>query len=198
MNLLVVSSSQRLPSESAKVAEYIVKTSQGYDEIFHLELCRYQLPFWNGEPLAKGEDWDEIELRLSKADALVLVTPEWGGVASPLLKNFLLMCDRQTTAHKPALLVSVSSGINGAYPIAELRMNSFKNNKLVAIPDHLIIRDVNNMLGELCSGEHDINLRSRVAYSLHMLKQYSQALSQIRMAHAAQAYPMEQEYAYGM
>lgn len=54
------------------------------------------------------------------------------------------------------------------YPIAELRMNTLKNTKLVAIPDHLIIRNatevLNNFLNKKTNkenskrSEHQINI----------------------------------------
>lgn len=204
MKLLIISTSQRSDSQSAKVGRYIAESSSssphamGYDSIHHLELCQFNLPFWDGEEDNKGEHWPEIEQRVDDADALVLITPEWGGMASPLLKNFLLMCTRQETAHKPALLISVSTGISGTYPIVEVKMNALKNNKLVPIPDHLIIRNVSNVLNAIPEGERDIALRERVQYSLHMLHQYAQALAPIRERHATQAYPKQQEYCYGM
>ncbi|MCH1929804.1 NAD(P)H-dependent oxidoreductase [Shewanella sp. A25] len=204
MKLLIVSTSQRTGSQSAKVARYIAENSElspkinGYETIHHLELCQFNLPFWDGSEANKGEHWPEIQDRVSEADALILITPEWGGMASPLLKNFLLLCDRQETAHKPVLLISVSSGIGGTYPIVEVKMNALKNNKLVPIPDHLIIRNVGNVLNTIPQGERDIALRERIEYSLFMLHQYAQALAPIRQRHIHQPYPKQQEYCYGM
>ena len=201
MNLLVISGSQRTDSQSAKVANYLSAEAKGYQEVSHLELCRYNLPFWDGEEKSKtveGSPWTLISHKVRKADALVLITPEWGGMATPILKNFLLMCDKQETAHKPALLVSVVNGISGAYPIAELRMNALKNNKIVATPDHLIIRNVEQLLNAEIGSQRDADIRDRIDYSLHMLHQYSQALVQIRQQHESQPYPKQQEYIYGM
>ncbi len=210
MNLLIVSGSQRTQSQSAKVASYLSKAATEYSEISHIELCRHKLPFWDGEPeskLGKGNPWPLISQKVKRADALILITPEWGGMASPLLKNFLLMCDNQETAHKPALLVSVVNGISGAYPIAELRMNALKNNKLVALPDHLIIRNVAEVLNEesvqtlssdLSEQSRNTDLKARIQYSLHMLYQYGEALSGIRKKHQSKPYPKQQEYIYGM
>jgi len=202
MKLLIISGSQRHSSQSAKVANYISSTSEGYKDVSHIELCKYSLPFWDGDQDSIENDaspWTLIRHKIHAADALVLITPEWGGVATPMLKNFLLMCDQQDTAHKPALLVSVVSGINGAYPIAELRMNAFKNNKLVAIPDHLIIRNVED---KLLQQEHllknETNLRSRITYCLHMLQQYAQALKTVRLEHQSQQYPNQVVYQNGM
>ncbi len=206
MKLLIVSGSQREGSQSAKVANYISKISSEFDEVGHIELCRYNLPFWDGEQESKSAEshpWTMIAHKIAKADALVLITPEWGGMASPLLKNFLLMCDNQDTAHKPALLISVVSGISGAYPIAELRMNALKNNKLVALPDHLIIRNVNDVLNSSepdspSISERESDLIQRIDYSLYMLSQYSEALANIRARHTNSPYPKQQEYCYGM
>ncbi|WP_299798483.1 NAD(P)H-dependent oxidoreductase [uncultured Shewanella sp.] len=214
MKLLIVSGSQRAQSQSAKVAKYLAVAATGYSEVSHIELCRFDLPLWDGEPqtkAAEGNPWTMISHKVRRADALILITPEWGGMASPLLKNFLLMCDNQDTAHKPALLVSVVSGISGAYPIAELRMNALKNNKLVALPDHLIIRNVTQVLNtppgvnnntpeceQSIEYGREIDLRDRIDYSLHMLHQYSGALKGIRKRHDSTPYPKQQEYCYGM
>ena len=149
MKVLIISGSQRTESQSAKVGEYIASVSKQFEQVEHLELCRANLPLFDADFSAiKAEDspWPAIEKQLEQADAYVLITPEWSGMASPMLKNLLLMCNHSYTGHKPALLVSVVAGINGAYPLAELRMNGFKNNKIVAIPDHVIVRHAADML----------------------------------------------------
>ena len=210
MNLLIISSSQRKASQSAKVARHIKVISQQFSHVDHIDLFEHQLPFWDGNDASKyvaNSTWPEIEGKLKKADALVLITPEWGGMASPLLKNFLLMADNQDTGHKPALLVAVVSGISGAYPIAELKMNAMKNNKLVATPDHLIIRNVEQVLNPVLAENTDTTpelnnreqgLRERIQYSIHTLYQYAQALAWVRQQHQDSPYPKQQEYCYGM
>jgi len=206
MNLIIISSSQREQSQSAKVAQYIAETVSGYEKITHIELCKYQLPLWDGEQKSKQSpksDWSKINEQIRQADALILITPEWSGMASPLLKNFLLMSSSEDTGHKPALLVSISSGISGAYPIAELRMNAFKNNKLVAIPDHLIIRNVTESLNEVSVSpnllsQEDKRLRERISFSLHSLWQYSQVLALLRKTQQETPYVNQEQYSYGM
>ena len=202
MNLVIISASQRLLSQSAKVANYLAMQASQFNSVEHIELVKFSLPYWDGEgdtKYAEGSAWPFIQKKIQKADGLILITPEWGGFATPILKNFLLMCDQQDTGHKPALLVSVVSGISGAYPIAELRMNALKNNKIVATPDHLIIRDVEEKLNDdPPQSKRDQSLRNRISYSMHMLYQYSQALAGIRHQHQHQPYPKQQEYIYGM
>lgn len=206
MNLLIISASQRIESQSEKVAQYMAETSTGFKTISHIELCRQKLPLWDGEERSKlstDSDWSNINEQLIKADALILITPEWSGMASPLLKNLLLMCASEDTGHKPTLLVSVVNGISGAYPIAELNMNAFKNNKLVAIPDHLIIRNVEEVLNEATHNVQpltirDTSIRQRIAYSLHTLKHYAKAHKTLRAELSAEPFANEHEYAYGM
>ncbi|PKH07880.1 NAD(P)H-dependent oxidoreductase [Moritella sp. Urea-trap-13] len=205
MKLVIVSGSQRQHSESAKVAAYIASAASQYKTVQHIELCKYQLPFWNGDDESKsapGCDWPLISEALVKADAFVLITPEWEGMATPILKNFLMMCAHDDTAHKPTLLVSVVSGISGGYPIAELRMNGCKNNKLVAIPDHLIIRNVGDVLNastdDVPVSERDQSIQHRIGYSLHILHQYSHALGQVRQLQQQQPYAQQDKYSNAM
>ena len=123
-------------------------------------------------------------------------------MASPLLKNLLLMANQAYTAHKPAMLVSVVAGINGAYPLAELRMNGFKNNKIVATPDHVIIRHVGDMLNPDVAkedmNEFDDLTRQRIEYSLISLRQYADALLGVRELKKANPFPNEKAFASGM
>ena len=206
MKLVIISASQRKESQSAKVAKYIAETAIEYKDIVHFELYKYHLPLWDGEQASKvsnTNDWNIINKDLHNADALILITPEWGGMASPLLKNFLLMCSSQETAHKPVLITSVSSGISGAYPIAELRMNAFKNNKLIAIPEHLIIRQVEEILNTTNDykdsiSTHDQLTRQRIDYSLYSLKNYSTALKGLREKLITQPHQHEEKFSYGM
>lgn len=206
MNLIIISASQREQSQSAKVAQYITETASGYEKIVHIELCKYQLPLWDGEQHSKqspNSDWSNINDQVRQTDALILITPEWSGMASPLLKNFLLMSSSEDIGHKPALLVSISSGISGAYPIAELRMNAFKNNKLVAIPDHLIIRNVTESLNgfgvvQKSLSQEDKRLRERISFSLHSLWQYGQVLALLRKTQQETPYVNQEQYSYGM
>jgi len=210
MNLLIISASQRTQSQSAKVAQYIAETSSQFSEINHIELCKQRLPMWDGEESSKenrASDWLAINEKLKGADALILITPEWGGTASPLLKNLLMMADATDIGHKPVLIVSVVNGISGAYPIAELRMNAFSNNKLVAIPDHLIIRNVEEILNTINKSEQqedstitrrDKSIRHRIGYSLHTLLHYSQAMKSLRETLQGDVYNNENLYQYGM
>ena len=74
---------------------------------------------------------------------------------------------RQRPRHEPGLIVTVSAGAGGSYPVTELRISSYKNTRLCYIPDHVIVRNVGQMLhGDQPAEEHDQALRGRITYSL--------------------------------
>ena len=192
MNLVVVSGSHRSPSNSSKVARYLAARAleTWKDEVSLLDLGSAPLPLWdegvwNDDPLWR-DAWGPAAAALAACDALVLVTPEWGGMATPALKNFLLLCDAKLVGHKPALLVAVSGGQGGAYPIAELRMSATKNNRLCFVPEHVIVRAADRVLTdfERPADPHDGRVRAHLAYGLGILRAYGAALRQVRASGA--------------
>ncbi|MDP2746669.1 MAG: hypothetical protein Q8O69_09075 [Pseudomonas sp.] len=94
-----------------------------------------------------------------------------------MIKNFFIYANKAELAHKPGLLVGVSSGAGGAYPISELRASSDKNCRLCYVPEHLIVRQVEKVLSspEPASEAHQ-RLRGRIDYALDILGKYPNAL----------------------
>ena len=93
------------------------------------------------------------------------------------------MFNRFELGHKPALIVGVSSGPGGSYPVAELRMSSYKNNRLCYIPEHLIIRDVESVFNDKAEDnnqETDGYYKSRLNWCLDILMGYGKALKSMR------------------
>jgi NAD(P)H-dependent FMN reductase len=186
MKIAIVSGSHRADSQSDRVARYIaqeVERAQGKGDV--ISLSKNPLPLWDEGVWSNdprwAETWGPISKRLKACDALVLVAPEWAGMVPPGLKNFLLLCSAAEVGHKPALIVSVSSGIGGSYPVAELRVSSYKNNRIVYIPEHVIVRNVEDVLqGDAPSSERDEATRARLRYGVAILKEYAQALRSVR------------------
>ena len=194
MKLMIISSSQQLGSNSNLVGQVMQQKSSMFNEVNHIDLVTLNLPFYSPQIDDVSQycpNWNEIEAQLNQADAFVMITPEWNGTASPMLKNFLHFLDSSQSANKPVCLVCVVSGINGGYPIAELKGSAFKNNKLVPIPDHLIVREVETFLNDAKNGSSEHSLMARVDYSLNMLYQYAQVLKPI------QQYASKQINAFG-
>ncbi|MCX6128553.1 MAG: NAD(P)H-dependent oxidoreductase [Proteobacteria bacterium] len=161
---------------------------QGTDtQTWLLDLCGNPLPLWD-EGVWKGAEpwhtvWDPIKTQLQNSDAFIFVVPEWHGMVPSALKNLFQLCSTQELGHKPALIVAISSARGGSYPVSELRMSSYKNNRILYIPEHLIVRDVESMLNPGApKGEDDTYIRQRLGYCLAVLKQYANALREVRLS----------------
>ncbi|WP_119394768.1 NADPH-dependent FMN reductase [Salinibius halmophilus] len=187
MNLLTISSSPRTSSQTAKVAQFIHNEAAKHDFAGeHVDLQALNLPFFSGNAaeFAMNESWLALVEQIKAADAFVLATPEWNGMASPMLKNFLMAIPNGLAANKPALLVTVSAGLNGAYPIAELRGHAFKNNRIVPIPEHLIVRYAEETFNQVAAeGKPDELAHQRLQDSLLMLRHYAEALQAVQSAY---------------
>lgn len=188
MKFFVLSGSHRKEAQSLKVARYaesiLVREHDGATVHFY-SLSGNPLPLWDEEHGgAPDELWDPISAELKAADALVVVTPEWSGMATPGVKNFLLNCTAGEIGHKPGLIVTVSATRGGSYPIAELRMSSYKNSRLNWIPEHVIVHhavaNLNAPDGDPGLTKEDALIRQRLRYALKVLEQYGQALAGVR------------------
>ncbi len=185
MKIAIISGSHRQKSQSLKVAKHIQDTLDTETWLYSLE--GNPLPLWD-EGVWDGEQkWLDIlnplRAELTTCDALVIITPEWHGQVPAGLKNFFLLFGKNELADKPALIVSISSGIGGSYPVAELRMSSYKNSRICYIPEHVIIREVESVLNQNESDNNersDPYIRERLNWSLNILKGYANALKQVR------------------
>lgn len=192
MKITLVSGSLRHTenSQSLKIAKYMEKRIHDLgitSDTFLFDLGRKPYPIWDESIWEGDEKWQEIlkpvSNELEDSDAFIFLVPEYHGMAPSGLKNFLLMHNKHQIGHKPALLVGVSSSDGGAYAIAEMRMNSSKNNRLCYIPEQLIVRNAENVLNEdVSTNDKDADgyFRERIDYTLEILKQYALALSQVR------------------
>lgn len=185
LNIVLVAGSGRSNSQSGKVARFLRQrliqlgqTSEESSGVIDLGLA--PLPLW---PSEDSGPWSLYSQQLKDADALVIVAPEWNGMACPAIKNFFIYASKAELAHKPGLLVGVSSGIGGAYPISELRASSYKNCRLCYLPEHLIVRQVEQRLNmPQAASEDDQRLRARIDYALDILTKYAIALKPVREA----------------
>tara|TARA_R110000796_G_C14559702_1_gene434694 strand:- start:1531 stop:1980 length:450 start_codon:yes stop_codon:yes gene_type:complete len=134
-------------------------------------------------PSEDAQAWPEIAAKLSAADGIVVLAPEWHGMACPAIKNFFLYASKAELAHKPAMLGGISASVGGAFPVSELRASSYKNCRLCYIPEHLIVRNVGKVLnGTEVESDADQRLRERLNYNLDILLRYAQALAPVRTA----------------
>ena len=190
MKISIISGSHRNPSQSEKVARHIEHTlhaEQPDTNTWLYTLADNPLPLWDQTLWKDDAEWNKrlapLKQELSSSDGFVIVTPEWHGQVPAGLKNFFLLFNRFELGHKPALIVAVSSADGGAYPVAELRMSSYKNNRICYLPEHVIVRNVENVLND-DAVENDIGAdvyyRERISWALGILVGYAEALKPLR------------------
>jgi NAD(P)H-dependent FMN reductase len=190
MKITIVSGSHRNSSQSEKVSRYIesvLKKDFTDVEPFLYTLADNPLPLWDESIWEGNEEWVErlapLKEEIINSDAFVLVVPEWHGQVPAGMKNFFLLFSRFELGHKPAFIVTVSNGTGGAYPVAELRMSSYKNNRLCYIPEQLIVRDVEKVFNENPDDndqEADGYFKERLSWCLDILIAYGKALKTVR------------------
>ena len=187
MKISIISASHRLNSQSKKISVFLQNNLSKMDpelDSYILDLADVALPLWSPEKKEGmgvwGKTWNSISHKLNNSDGFILVVPEYGGMATPAAKNIFLLCGNGEFSHKPGLIVSISSGNGGAYPIAELRSSSYKNTHIMWIPENIIIRNVE----EFNPGSHGKNipdwLDDRIDYVLNLLITYASNMKPLR------------------
>jgi NAD(P)H-dependent FMN reductase len=190
MKIAIISGSHRNPSQSEKVARHIEHTLQAEHpnmETWLYPLADNPLPLWDQTIWENDPEWSArltpLKEQLAASDGFVIVTPEWHGQVPAGLKNFFLLFSRFELGHKPALIVAVSSADGGAYPVAELRMSSYKNNRICYIPEQVIVRHVEKVLNDNAADnipDADAYFRERIDWALGMLQGYAVAMKGMR------------------
>ena len=190
MKIAIISGSHRINSQSEKVSRYIdsvLKDKEKCSETWFYPLTDNPLPLWDEGIWDKEAEWEDllnpIREALKSCQGLVVVSPEWHGQVPAGLKNFMLMMTRFEVGHKPAMIVTLSNTDGGAYPVAELRMSSYKNNRLCYIPEHVIIRNVESVLNDDPAENNesaDTYFRERIDWTLDVLLAYAEVLVTVR------------------
>lgn len=188
--ILVISGSSQENGQSLKVAKYFkLCLSKLGVENHLLDLFALDLPFFGQHLKDKSwqNRWQKEEPYFKKADGVVLVSPEYNGSASPAILNLMLYID-DPLAHKPVLPVGVSGGRGGAYPLANLRQNGYKDPAYTLIPGSVIVSHVDGVLNDhdsvgqsdrLTEAEND--LRLNIDHNLQMLLVYAKALQGVNL-----------------
>ena len=190
MKISIISGSHRNPSQSEKIGRYVEQLLQNEFtdvEPFLYSLADNPLPLWDQSLWEADAEWEKLlaplKEQFSSSDAFVIITPEWHGQVPAGLKNFFLMFNRFELGHKPAFIISVSSGDGGAYPVAELRMSSYKNNRICYIPEQLVIRKVESVFNKDAkdnNSDSDSYYKERLKWTLTILESYAKALKVVR------------------
>lgn len=205
MKYAIIVGSHREGSQSAKVGkfmEHAIKEADPRAHVYTLDLANNPIPFWTEDmwedPMTTDiqKKWAPFDKELHSSDAFVIIAPEWGGMVPAGLKNLFLMAngDNYCFAYKPALIVTVSAARGGAYPVAELRMSGYKNTFIQYLPEHIIVRDVKEVMNDFAINEEnkaDAYIKKRSLQGARLLHAYAEALKPVRQKglHDFKTYP---------
>ena len=189
--ILVVSGSTQKDGQSLKVATYLKVYLEKIKavEANLLSLYELDLPAFGCQDKHEGWQaaWQTAEDQLKKAKGVILVSPEYNGSLSPAILNLMLYVG-DNLSHKPILTVGVSAGRGGAYPLAALRQNGFKDPGYVIIPPSVIVSNVGSVLndsqhlaGAADLTKEDNRLRQQLGEAVAVLLAYSLALDGVAL-----------------
>ncbi len=187
MKISLISTSHRKKSQSQRISNIlkeIILRNHNRIDCYSLDMHESKIPLWTSNRKENLKFWEKdfknISNELENSDGFIMIVPEYGGMATPNSKNFFLVFNNGELFHKPGLLVSISSGNGGAYPISELRSSSYKNSHIMWIPENIIIRNVEQFSpgnhGELIPEWID----NRINYACNLLINYSECLKPIQ------------------
>ena len=187
MKISLISTSHQKNSQSKRVLEIIKNIILEIDskiKCYEIDVFKLNIPLWTSEKKENPKFWEndvkKISDDLASSDGFIFIVPEYGGMATPSAKNFFLVFNNGELFHKPGLIVSISSGSGGAYPISELRSSSYKNTHIMWIPENIIIRNVE----QFNPGNHGILIPNwideRIKYSCNLLIKYAEYLKPIQ------------------
>jgi NAD(P)H-dependent FMN reductase len=199
-NTLILSCSHRKNSVSKQVADVCqerIKIFSADTQATTFDFGENPLPMWNEEVWNESPQWQQDLAPLREAaeacDSLIVIVPEYAGMVAPMAKNVMLFLTTELIGHKPAVLVGISAGIGGSYPIAEMRMSGYKNNRILWLPDHTIIRSAGDFKAPFESARQKESLE-HLDHSIKMLSEYAKVLPAVR---SSQAF-INQPFPFGM
>ncbi len=140
--IIVMAASTRTGSMNRALARRIADELEGGGESVHVvDLADHLMPLYDGDV----EDRDgvppaaaQLAKRLSSAEVLVIVTPEYNGAFTPLLKNsvdWMTRHDTRVLAHLRILLASASPGRGGGARAVDM-LRTWMGNISVEVAEH--------------------------------------------------------------
>ena len=196
MKICVISGSSRQDSQGRRVSSALCELvkEHGHEavvvDLFENNVTSVLNDVWANAD-GQGDNVNKISETVSSSDGFIVLSPEYAGMASAAIKAMFTVVSG--FEHKPAMIVTVSASKGGSYPVAELRMSSYKNSKILYIPDHLIVRNVETAFtGD--GTEYDTYITKRAKFTINILLKYAEALKTIN----EDSDMYNEEYAFGM
>ena len=190
MNIVIVAGSGRQTSQSIRLAQWIAnkfETSETSYNVLDLYEYRELINYYEHD---KPTELNKTKTRMldiiDKADGVIIVSPEWGGMLPPLLHQFLLLNaygsadNRLPLANKPCSIVGISSSGGGHNPISLIKGYGAKNTHLSWLSEHVVINNVDIFIDSPTNHVHYEELLSRLHIMCEVQSIYAQQLKPVR------------------
>lgn len=186
MKITIINGSNRQEAQSYRIAKWLEEELKAKEvkvnfvDLREVDMTFVPDEFWAGESYSAKAMSVEYQ-KMEDSDGIIVVTPEWGGAASPVLRHFILMSSHESLSHKPVLAFGVSATHTGGIrPLEDLK-HTFKNARGVFLPEPIVINDSKNFLqGDERDQKREDYITKRTDYALDLLLEYSKALKQVR------------------
>lgn len=175
MKYLIVSGSSRPNNQSSRIAAWMERELQAQgDETVVLDLEHVWMPESDPSTLWDKNSEETHKFQPTKhylewCDGVVVVCPEWDGMLPGRIINFF-HCVGKSLAYKPALIVTNSNRMGGAFPEVILRGFASKNTRILWLPEHLIVRENETKFMDEPKDNADIYIQKRARFCLRMLR----------------------------
>lgn len=163
MKISIVNGSVRKGRQSHKVAGYVESTLNNRNIACDLiDLAQAPLPIMGFEPdqtTGTDEQINDISNRLAESDAVILVTPEYHGSFSGVLKNAL---DHFTPefVKKPVGVVAASAGKMAGINASTQLQHVILSLGAYPVPQKLLVPEVHNALDDSIEPQNEVIRKS--------------------------------------
>ncbi len=143
--ILMFAGSARTQSFNKKLITATAKLAESHAEVTLIDLKEYPMPLYDGDvEEADGvpENATKIRELIARHDALLIASPEYNGLISPLLKNTIDWCSRGEdnvyTGKRAAIISASPGGLGGIRGLPHLR-TLLSNLGMIVIPQQVAI-----------------------------------------------------------
>lgn len=158
LNIAILVGSARRGSVNRQLGQVVARQIENQGAKADLiEAEAHDFPIYNGDLEADGlpSGLPELARRIAAADGLVVISPEYNGFPTPLLKNtidWLSRTDEPVFVGKPTVLLSASPGALGGMRGLRVLRELLSNLNLLVIPQQYSLRDAFNAFDDVAGG----------------------------------------------
>ncbi len=183
-HIAIISSSVRAGRKSNRVASFFLKyiTENNLASAEILDLLEYNFPIMEERAMNLANPSDQVKdfvAKVLKADAVIIVTPEYNGSFPASLKNAIDLLVKEWH-HKPIGLAAASNGNFGGMNAIAILQNVFLRIKAVPVPATFPVPVVETTFDENGVPSDKEHTEKRAASFIKELLWFAEAFSKMK------------------